>query len=83
MWAAAHNASFSEGLHMTTDLPRIDAPADPRCKLVTVRVKRTRCPQCRSVNLRRYRSTNDQGDGSALAYVKCLVCAARFKLLQE
>lgn len=68
---------------MTTDLPRIDAPTDPRCTLATVRVKRTRCPQCRSIRLRRYRSTHDQGDGSALAYVRCLACGARFKLLQE
>jgi hypothetical protein len=51
-----------------------------RLKLFTF--ERPKCPACGSVRLRKYRSINDQGDGSSLSWVRC-ECAHRFKLLME
>ena len=55
-----------------------------RC-LPTITYPRPRCPECGHVHLRKFRSINDQGDGSSLAWVKCLNdrCGHRFKLLLE
>lgn len=54
-------------------------------RLPTVVVQRPRCPSCDGVRLRKYRSIANQGDGSALAWVRCLnnACSCRFKLLLE
>ncbi|MBI5289271.1 MAG: hypothetical protein HY873_09920 [Chloroflexi bacterium] len=68
---------------------RPSPPADVRVRppryqrLATVVVERPRCPACNGVRLLKYRSIADQGDGSALAWVRCLACACRFKLLME
>ena len=52
--------------------------------LETVEYPRPRCPRCGSAELRKYRSIRDQGDGTALAWVRCLAkeCGHRFRLLQ-
>lgn len=62
-----------------------DAMRGTRAKLATIRIKRLRCPRCKGTQLRRYHSTRDQGDGTSLAYVKCLrpSCGERFKVLEE
>lgn len=46
---------------------------------------RPRCPECGGTRLNKYRSLADQGDGSALWWVKCADddCAAKFKVLLE
>jgi len=56
-----------------------------RRRLTTVTVERPRCPACRGVKLRKYRSLSDQGDGSALWWVRCLEanCGHRFRVLLE
>ena len=53
--------------------------------LPTVTFPRPRCPECGHVHLQKFRSIRDQGDGSSLAWVKCLNdhCGHRFKLLLE
>jgi hypothetical protein len=60
----------------------------PECKrqrLITVTIERPRCPQCKGVRLRKYRTIADQGDGSALSWVKGTneQCGYRFRLVQE
>jgi len=55
--------------------------AGPR--LQTVSVPRPRCPSCNGVRLKKYRSLSDQGDGSALWWVKCAECEERFRVLLE
>ncbi len=57
-------------------------PKPTKSHLMTVTVERPRCPTCRSVNLRKYRSVKDQGDGSALSWVQC-VCGQRFRVVLE
>ncbi len=52
-------------------------------RLRTVTVTRPRCPICDCVRLRKYRSVSDQGDGTALWWVKCAECEARFRVLLE
>ncbi len=54
-------------------------------RLPTVTDPRPRCPQCGHIRLRKYRSITDQGDGTALSWVKCqnAVCGHRFRLLLE
>ncbi len=51
-------------------------------RLATITVERPRCPACGGVRLRKYRSVADQGDGSALWWVRCS-CGQRFKVLLE
>lgn len=68
-------------------MTRRDSPDDasaPR-RLDTVTVQRPRCPVCGGVRLAKYRSIADQGDGSALAWVRCRnkACGHRFRLLAE
>ena len=60
-------------------------PTGNRRRLSTVTVERPRCPVCRGVRLRKYRSIRDQGDGSALWWVVCTeqTCGHRFRVLLE
>jgi len=60
-------------------------PNRPKRRLTTVSVERPRCPACGGVKLRKYRSLTDQGDGSALWWVKCMGdgCGHRFRVLLE
>jgi hypothetical protein len=47
--------------------------------------ERLRCPRCGSARLRRFRSIADQGDGTSLAWVRCLdeECAHRFRVILQ
>ena len=54
----------------------------PNRPLETISVERPRCPACGGYRLRKYRSIRDQGDGSALWWVRC-VCGHRFRVLLE
>ena len=56
-----------------------------RRRLETIVVPRPRCPACGGVRLRKYRSLSDQGDGSALWWVRCInaACGHRFRVLLE
>ncbi len=53
--------------------------------LETVTVERPRCPECNGILLHKYRTVFDQGDGSALWWVRCrqLNCGYRFRVLLE
>jgi hypothetical protein len=53
-----------------------------RRRLTTVTVERPRCPGCGGVKLHKYRTLADQGDGSALWWVRCQ-CGRRFRVLLE
>ena len=53
-----------------------------RRRLSTVTVERPRCPACGGVKLHKYRTLADQGDGSALWWVRC-ACGRRFRVLLE
>lgn len=72
-------------LTSSSALPALPAGAPRHQRLATVVVERPRCPSCNGVRLQKYRSIADQGDGSALAWVRCLAdgCGCRFKLLME
>ena len=59
-----------------------EKPAESRRRLTTITVERPRCPACGGVRLRKYRSVADQGDGSALWWVRCS-CGRRFRVLLE
>ncbi len=63
---------------------RLVEPESPH-RLSTVTYPRPRCSHCGHVHLRKYRSVRDQGDGTALAWVRCLNdrCQHRFRLLLE
>ncbi len=54
-------------------------------RLETVVAQRPRCPRCNGALLRKYRSQRDQGDGTSLAWVRCLnvECGHRFRLVLE
>ncbi len=54
-------------------------------RLTTVSVERPRCPECNGIQLRKYRSIRDEGDGSALWWGRCLGdgCGHRFRVLLE
>ena len=56
-----------------------------RRRLETVVFPRPRCPACGGVRLLKYRSLSDQGDGSALWWVRCGngACGRRFRVLLE
>lgn len=63
--------------------PHAHNPAASRPRtLETIALPRPRCPRCGSPRLTKYRSIADQGDGTALAWVKCH-CGHRFRLLLE
>jgi DNA-directed RNA polymerase subunit M/transcription elongation factor TFIIS len=57
-------------------------PAKTQRRLTTVTVERPRCPACGGAKLHKYRSIRDQGDGSALWWVRCS-CGHRFRVLLE
>ncbi len=57
-------------------------PSNRPRRLETVFVERPRCPQCGGIRLRKYRSIRDQGDGSALWWVRC-TCGHRFRVVLE
>jgi hypothetical protein len=59
------------------------APRGGRLPMVVF--ARPRCPRCGSARLRKHRSIADQGDGSALWWVRCddRACGHRFKVLLE
>ena len=52
-------------------------------RLQTITVERPRCPACTGIRLLKYRSLTDQGDGSALWWVRCRDCGQRFRVLLE
>jgi hypothetical protein len=54
-------------------------------RLVTVTLARPRCPHCGCIRLHKYRSIRDQGDGSALWWVRCTAddCGQHFRVLLE
>ena len=54
-----------------------------RGRLALWRYPRHRCPECGHAHLRKYRSIRDQGDGTAMAWVKCLSCKHRFKIMLQ
>ena len=60
-----------------------DTPDSPKQRLMTITVERPRCPECSGVKLRKYRTVSDQGDGSALSWVRCKECGYKFRLVQE
>jgi len=47
-----------------------------------ITVERPRCPSCGGVKLHKYRTLTDQGDGSAMWWVRC-ECGQRFRVLLE
>lgn len=59
--------------------------ARSRRRLRLVTIERPRCPECGGIKLRKYRSLFDQGDGTALWWVRCAdpECGQRFKVLLE
>ncbi len=59
-----------------------EKPTGNRRRLTTITVERPRCPECGGVKLRKFRSLADQGDGSALWWVRC-PCGHRFRVLLE
>ena len=52
-------------------------------RLTTLTWKRHRCPECNGTQLTKYRSVADQGDGTALAWVRCATCGERFRVVYE
>ena len=62
--------------------PRLIEPAG-RGRLALWRYPRHRCPECRHAGLHKYRSIRDQGDGTALAWVRCRGCEHRFKIMLQ
>jgi hypothetical protein len=54
-------------------------------ELETVAIARPRCPRCRGWDLLKYRSLRDQGDGTAMWWVRCraAACHHRFKVVLE
>ena len=66
---------------MSADVLGHEPPS--RRRLPVVVVERPRCPRCGGVRLRKYRSLADQGDGSAVWWVRCHACAHRFKVVLE
>jgi hypothetical protein len=57
-------------------------PNPMKRRLTTISVERPRCPARGGVKLRKYRALADQGDGSALWWVRCS-CGLRFRVLLE
>ena len=70
---------------MVGDLVSPEPRPTGRRRLTTVTVERPRCPACGGVRLLKYRSLSDQGDGSALWWVRCRNehCGRRFRVLLE
>ena len=79
----AVDGSAAEGHVMPADTV---LPGDSqRRRLETIVVTRPRCPACGGHRLVKYRSLADQGDGSALWWVRCgdPRCRHRFRVLLE
>ena len=51
-------------------------------RLPTITVERPRCPECNSAKFRKNRTLADQGDGTALWWVRC-ECGFRFRVVLE
>ncbi len=70
---------------MFTHSPHVDdgRRSDDHRKLPVVMVPRPRCPRCQGTALKKYRSIRDQGDGTAVAWVRCRDCNHRFKVIME
>jgi hypothetical protein len=70
-----------DGDHPGEDMVQAKRPR----RLVTVTLARPRCPRCGCIRLHKYRSIRDQGDGSALWWVRCTAdgCGQRFRVLLE
>ena len=70
---------------MNDDKRQSPLTSSSRVMLQTVTFERPRCPRCNGVRLRKYRSIRDQGDGSALWWVRCEgeSCGNRFRVLLE
>lgn len=58
---------------------------DNRFRLDTVVAHRPRCPRCNGVGLRKHRSLVDQGDGTAVSWVRCVdeACGHRFRIVHR
>ena len=58
---------------------------ETHCQGVSLVIKQAGlpCPACGGVRLRKYRSLADQGDGSALWWVRCVGCDHRFRVVLE
>ena len=67
---------------MTGPAHKLEPNQMKRQRLSTVTVERPRCPVCGGVKLRKYRTLADQGNGSALWWVRCS-CGRRFRVLLE
>ena len=70
---------------MAVDAPHSENDPPRRRRLMTVVVERPRCPACGCARLLKYRSLRDQGDGSAVWWVRCRNehCGERFRVLLE
>lgn len=66
-----------------SDEPKPDSVK--RDRLETVTYERPKCPSCGGIELVKTRSVHDQGDGSAMWWVRCrnLGCGHKFKVLLE
>ncbi|MCZ6835783.1 MAG: hypothetical protein O7G85_08420 [Planctomycetota bacterium] len=95
---AAHNATYREDPPppaTESPIPEERDAAQPVAqdfvepgvsnRLPTVTYPRPKCPECGHFRLRKYRSITDQGDGTALSWVRCLNerCGHRFRLLLQ
>ncbi len=57
-------------------------PRQDRQPLKSITVERPRCPACKGVELHKYRTLTNQGDGSALWWVQC-ACGHKFRVILE
>ena len=81
-----HRIEMNTARRGVTVHPSHPEPQPPRKRrLVTIVVERPRCPRCNGVRLHKYRSIRDQGDGSALSWVRCGAndCGYRFRVVFE
>ena len=65
-----------------------DEPEQPRRRrrgLQTITLPRPRCPRCGSIGIRKYKSITNQGDDTALYWMRCdnSDCCHRFRMLME
>ena len=79
---------FSVSLCHRTESGVIESAHEPgpnrmkRQRLAMITIERPRCPSCGGVKLHKYRTLANQGDGSALWWVRC-ACGNRFRVLLE
>lgn len=76
---------YDNGAATTEFQPGERIPGLGASHLETVLYPRPRCPECDGTRLKKYRSIADQGDGSALWWVRCAneECGHKFKVLLE